>query len=231
MNFQIPKVIHQIFFDIGKGKLPDIPRYLESHLSTKEFCKTHDIQYKLWTRQDIDGLLEEIDKQDTNEITFTKFYNEMKYDIQRIDFAKYLILYLWGGLYFDLDITILGNIDQIKHLFTLEYFFVKWNDLNHVVLPYNALLASYKSNPLFLEIINACRKDYYQKLKIQVYKTWRGRFVFQTTGHFMLNRVLQRSKVPKSKLINILHVKTKGREFISPTPLFLDTNESVWYQN
>ena len=56
------------------------------------------------------------------------------------------------------------------------------------------LLGTQKNNSLYADILEHCEESYYAKRKQSIYKTWKGRFVFQTTGHFMLQRVLKNTR-------------------------------------
>ena len=211
-------IVHQIFFNIGKGELHEIPRFYKCHSNNKKKCKKQGIQYKLWSRKMVER---EMDKKENLE--YRKLYYDFDQDIMRIDFARYLILYRYGGIYIDLDICMMNK--SIKHLFKEPYFFVKWSDSH---LPYNALLGTHKDNPLYKEILDHCKESYYEKRKDKIYKTWKGRFVFQTTGHFMLQRVLRKNKI--TDFLDILKIFTKdGRIVQGKNPLFEDTSESVWF--
>ena len=110
----IRKKIHQIFFDIGKGKLHEIPQFYKCHNNNKQYCKDHGIQYKLWSRSQIEKLLEKPKNKQ-----FKKVYYDFNQDIQRIDFGRYLLLWNYGGIYIDLDICIMKN-KSITHLFIIE---------------------------------------------------------------------------------------------------------------
>ena len=211
-------ILHQIFFNIGKGELRDIPRFNECHKNNKSKCQKQGIQYKLWSRSMVERLLNKPENQ-----KYKRVYYDFEQDIMRIDFARYLILYRFGGIYVDLDICMMNK--SIKHLFKLPYFFVRWSDSH---LPYNALLGTQKNNPLYAEILEHCEESYYEKSKQNIYKTWKGRFVFQTTGHFMLQRVLKRNKIKDFLDIVKIHAKD-GRVVQGSNPLFEDTSASVWY--
>ena len=114
---------------------------------------------------------------------------------------------------------------SIKLLFKLPYFFVRWSDSR---FPYNALLGTKKNNSLYKEILDHCKESYYEKRKQSIYKTWKGRFVFQTTGHFMLQRVLKKHKI--KDFLDILKIYAKdGRVVSGKNPLFEDTSSSIWY--
>ena len=211
-------VIHQIFFNIGKGELHEIPRFNECHKNNKKECKKQGIKYKLWTRKMVEALLEKPKNK-----RFKGIYYDFSVDIMRIDFARYLILWNFGGIYVDLDICILDK--SIKHLFAKDYFFVRWHDSQ---LPYNAILGTKPNNDLYLEILEHCEESYYEKRKNKIYKTWKGRFVFQTTGHFMLQRVLKKNKI--KGYLDIVRIRTKDDRIVQgPKPLFEDTSASVWF--
>src|SRR5210317_521987 len=91
-------IVHQIFFNIGKGELNEIPRFYQCYKNNKSKCKKQGIQYKLWSRKMVEDLL---DKREN--IEYKKLYYDFSQDIMRIDFARYLILYRFGGIYVDLD--------------------------------------------------------------------------------------------------------------------------------
>ena len=158
-----------------------------------------------------------------NNIKFKKIYYDFDEDIMRIDFAKYLILWNIGGIYIDLDICIIGK--SISHLFNKDYFFVRWHDSK---LPYNAILGTKSKNSLYLDILTHCKESYYEKRKISIYKQWKGRFVFQTTGHYMLQRVLKKHKITNFLDIVKIHAKD-GRIVQGSNPLFEDTSSSIWF--
>lgn len=210
-------IIHQIFFNIGKGELKEIPRFYECYQNNKKKCDKQGITYKLWTRKAVEKLLEKKEN-----LVYKRIYYEFDQDIMRIDFARYLILYRFGGIYVDLDICILKSI---KYLFQKDYFFVRWHDSK---LPYNAILGTKKNNELYKDILDHCIESYDEKKNNPIYKKWKGRFVFQTTGHFMLQRVLKKHKI--KYFLDIVRIKAKdGRIVQGPNPLFEDTSASVWF--
>ena len=63
----------------------------------------------------------------------------------------------------------------------------------------------------------------------KIYETWKGRLVFQTTGQYMLKRVLGQDK----NILNVLCIKNKKKNYdqCAKGALFMDFNESVWYQD
>ena len=216
------KTIHQIFFNIGKGELKDIKPFYKCYKHNKEYCKKNNIKYKLWSRKQVEELLEKPKNKE-----FKKLYYDFDEDIMRIDFGRYLILWNFGGLYIDLDICIIKD-KSIKQLFEKDYFFVKWHD-DKRSLPYNAVLGTKKETKLYKDILDHCKESYYEKRKQKIYKKWKGRFVFQTTGHYMLQRVLKKHKI--KDFLDIMKINTKsGKVVQGKNPLFEDANASIWYE-
>lgn len=216
----IPKVIHQIFFDIGKGKsYKDISDFVSGYNKTKKFCEREGIHHKFWDEKMVEELLHQ------HYPEFVELWGDFREPIQRIDFARYMILHNEGGIYIDLDVHPMRDISE---LWEKEFFFVRWDNDDK---PYNAILGSEPSLQLYEDIMNHCRDSTYEKQDMEIYEKWKGRLVFQTTGHFMLNRVLKKNKI--TELLNIISV-CNGQKHIyicSPNSLFFDTNTSVWWED
>tara|TARA_R110000744_G_scaffold157723_1_gene273671 strand:+ start:132 stop:884 length:753 start_codon:yes stop_codon:yes gene_type:complete len=219
----IPRIIHQIYFDFKKRpeskNFRSIEEFRAGFDKTNQYCELNKIQHKLWTEQQIDQLIE-YEFPDLMEL-----WNSFRYKIQKVDLAKFLILYIHGGIYLDLDCH---PIRDINHLFDEPYFFTRWNDSQ---LPYTACLGTISQHPLFKEIIEHCKYSTYQKQEMNRYDTWHARLIFQTTGHFMLQRVLKKNKIQNYKNIMFIY-NTQKNLHVSPPPnqaLFADSSASVWY--
>ena len=215
------KVIHQIYgiFDDGV-KLNEIKKYYDAVQKTKAYCKKHGIKHKMWNLKMCEDLL----KKDFKE--YYKLWKDFKYPIQKADFIRYCILYKIGGIYIDCDVYPLKNIN---HLFKKDYFFVKRTESGPKSFPYNAVMGSKSGQEIFMKIIEHCKESTYQKQDQKIYETWKGRLVFQTTGQYMLKRVLGQDK----NILNVLCIKNKKKNYdqCAKGALFMDFNESVWYQD
>jgi hypothetical protein len=103
---KIPKIIHRIW--IGPRPFP------EKYKKTLETCKKLHPGWKfiLWTNKDIENILN-IDP--TYKWLFDA-YGGMKpvYAAQK-DILEYLILYKYGGVYFDADVQCIKNIDELVY--------------------------------------------------------------------------------------------------------------------
>lgn len=98
----IPKIIHKIWFQ-GYENIPK--NLLQYH---KECVKIHkNYKFIVWDKQSIEKL---VNKQPD---WIRKTYYSYESIIQKIDFAKYIILYTYGGVYMDIDIKCIKTIDLI----------------------------------------------------------------------------------------------------------------------
>ena len=221
------KTVHQIYGIFNDGiPLEDISIFKEAVKKTKQFCKDNNYDYKMWSLEDCEKLLAE-DYPD-----YIQLWTDFRYPVQRADFIRYCILFKYGGCYIDCDIYPIQSLQgpSLEDIFDSDQYFVHWsNDTKKK--PYNAVMGSKKNNPLFTEIIKEVEKSFYEKEKMEIYKTWKGRFVFQTTGHSMLNRVIKKQKINKDKYFHdVLFIKNKKYNIGNQEEaLFIDSNASTWY--
>lgn len=223
-------MIHQVFWPFTSKDWKDIPKFRDNMLETQDFCKVHNYEYKLWDLKDCEKLIKE------NYSEYLDLWHNFRYPIQRCDFVRYCILHKYGGLYIDCDIRPMKALGEV---FLQPIYFVYWND-DKKKLPYIAVLASQAGETLFLDVMKECRRSYNEKSKIEKYKEWKGRFIYQTTGHYMLERALKAHKIDKDEFFHdVLYVHNpdkkyrNGNNFIGDmnTALFYDANASVWYDN
>ena len=211
-------MIHQIFINIGRGELKEIPQFNWPHIKTKIYCEKQDIPLTLWGKDEIESLLEDYPE-------YKELYYGFRYDIQRIDFARLLILYDRGGLYFDLDVQPFEEA-EIKYIFEKQFFIARWNNSK---LPYNAILGCHKNNPLMLKVIKEVERSYKEKSEMEIYHKWKARFVFQTTGHFAIHRAVK-GLVEYSPVVSVYNnVKNICECCPKGQAQFFDGSASVWY--
>ena len=120
----IPRIIHQIWFqdnyqneiNLLKIKNINLDRIFSSNIPQKfkkniikMFSFNADYYYILWNQETIEKyvLFE----------PYKKLYYSYDLMIQKIDLAKYLILYLYGGIYIDVDTYNLKCFDKIFNLY------------------------------------------------------------------------------------------------------------------
>ena len=196
----IPKKVHQIFFNLNNKEITDIPIFFESSISTMR--KYKDYEYRLWREKDCEKLIENKLPQ------YYDFYINMKYKIQQIDFMRYAILYLFGGVYIDLDILPIKKFNFHKNkliLYTFNKIIQKHNEFVQ-----NDLMATEPLNPFFWMLLHRCERNYKAKEKIDVYKNWKARFVLQTTGPRYFSKTLKHIYPAYRPLENLVYTEWKN---------------------
>ena len=159
-------MIHQFFFDFGDGKaLTDFPQFSRSLEAFRSFPGW---QHKLWTFRDC---------ADLSAAHYPEFYDLFFYGLPKItqlDVSKYMVAHAQGGLVVDLDV-------------------LPWcRDLTFISSPYVFDVDSRDrkiNNDLFYAdpgglpgILEYFVENWHRKCEIDVYRAWRLRFVFQTSG-------------------------------------------------
>jgi mannosyltransferase OCH1-like enzyme len=97
----IPKIIHQIWLQ-GTNYIPD--KFLDNIKSIKENNK--DFEYVIWDEIKILELIM-LKKE------WVDIYYKFIYIHQKIDFAKYVILHVYGGIYIDIDVEIIKSFNDL----------------------------------------------------------------------------------------------------------------------
>lgn len=181
----IPKRIFQTW------KNTQVPEHWKSSPAS---IKKHmpDWEYYLVTDEEMDQIVK---------IHFPDFYPIWKafpYPIQRVDAWRYCMLYLYGGIYLDLDFELLQPLDQ---LFTSDnqVYLVNSGNLSSVYT--NAFLASQPGAPIWLEMIEYMKNPTALKWYHNVSKHLK---IMYSTGPLALDYVARRSKTTIGVLPTVL---------------------------
>lgn len=138
----IPKIIHQIFFYISDNKIPD---NLASAQRSWQLYNS-DFQYILWNSSMVDNLIKQ------KYPSQWSVYRSYGHWVQRADFARYIILYHYGGIYADIDIECIKNMWQLNRTFPSNAEFVMYKTRPFGVS--NDFLMSKPRNPFITSVIN-----------------------------------------------------------------------------
>jgi mannosyltransferase OCH1-like enzyme len=188
----IPQIIHQIWLQ-GERAIPvKLRRY---SLKWREL--NPDFEYILWDNQKI---IEDILPKYPDR--FRKIYDEYPHLIQRADFGRYLILFLMGGIYVDMDMRPVQHIrDLYLDMCKYEIVFGKINTRLVDRLVFGAvgsspegvnnavIMCSPRSNAM-AEIITECSlmfKSRWRYVNNQIY-------IQKSTGPGLIGKVIQRPK-------------------------------------
>jgi mannosyltransferase OCH1-like enzyme len=90
----IPKRIHQVFFKVSNSSIQ------EKFTKGPESCRRHNPSYlyTLWNKTMVDEFIEK------NYPDVKQLYNSYDHWVKRVDAAKYLVLFHFGGWYIDMDL-------------------------------------------------------------------------------------------------------------------------------
>lgn len=201
--------IHRIWIDIGlKGDKPDYYFICEERI--KDYCIKHKHEYRCWGDDEINKLLQKYPK-------YLNLCKHFKYGIMKADLVRWLVLYEEGGLYVDCDIIIKTDmIDTTNEIGTIYH---KEKDMIN-----NAILYSTKGNQQILDFLDTIGLSIIEKDKIDIYKKWKARYVFQTTGYKNMTRFF------KDKSIN--HYTANKADFVKHNSVFnLDNLIEREYKN
>lgn len=113
----IPNIIHQIWLQ-GYDNLPE--KYRDNVMRNKKIHPKW--KYIIWDDIRIINLLR------NNKEWIDTFY-KLEYLHHKVDFARYIILYIYGGIYVDMDAVIIKPLD---------YLFSEYNDYDLIVSKLNS---------------------------------------------------------------------------------------------
>jgi len=199
----IPAKIHQIYFNWHNKELEEIELFRKSVESVKE--KNPDFEHKVWTEEECLNLVEKEFPE------YKDFYLNFRYPIQKVDFIRWCILYTFGGIYMDLDMHCIKNFEPLRNNKIL------FHSIRHIVPDHsefviNDLMASVPKYRLWKLILSKCVRNYKEKESIDVYDTWKGRFVLQTTGPKFISRCLKQY-MPNYKPQNLIWTKWRNERY------------------
>jgi len=170
MNY--PKIIHQTW------KTNDIPEHWK--ISQMKWKELHpDYTYMFWTDNDIRNYIQ------TNYPQYLEIHDNYKHNIQRADMIRYFILYDFGGIYCDLDLYPIENIE--KHLINYNSDILVCKSGNIDIIT-NSFMISKKNAPIWLKVQEKL-KDKKPFFAIGKHFT-----VMYTTGSIMLSNMLKKNK-------------------------------------
>lgn len=138
----IPKIIHQIWIKKGDeySNYP-VPSEYENHIAS---IKKHhpDFSIKFWSGKDVHNFIKE------HFPTWISFYENITSTICKCNIARFLIVYIYGGVYVDLDFYFRKNISPVLKQETYFLFEPKERmDTFKNIAILNKLFGSVKKHP------------------------------------------------------------------------------------
>lgn len=191
----IPKVIHYCWF--GRAQMPELA--LKCIESWKKFLPEYEI--KEWNE----------DNFDVNMISYTaEAYHAKKYAFVS-DYARFWILYNYGGLYFDTDVEIIKPMDDIiaKGSFMgMEKTDGSTTMFNNQVLVNPGLgMGAYKAHPFYRDVLDIYKKKHFI--------AWTGVFT-GTVVTLTTNLILRRTNIEKEQINEFEGIYIYPDEYFDP---------------
>lgn len=202
----IPKIIHYCWF--GGNPLPELAiRCIESW---KKYLPDYEI--KEWNESNFN----------VDIIPYTaEAYKAKKYAFVS-DYARFWVLYNFGGLYFDTDVLVLKNMDHIINRGGFMGFEQPSEEMKNNKVDYRVEVAPglgigiSKNNPLFKELL-----DYYAN---QRFLKDDGSFNYVTIVTHTTNVLEQKGLIPNNQLQEISGVWIYPWDYFCPQSFFTKKN-------
>lgn len=237
----IPTIIHQIWFQ-GYNNIPNhLYQYHKSWVNNNK-----NYTFIIWDEQSIQKLVDNcgID-------WIITLFNSYKKMIQKIDFAKYLILYTYGGIYIDMDIKCLKQLSLLPYIKIYDCIFSlpPYDPVQHMLLTLvnysnnnkqlinNGIMFCIKQHEIMLMTMEEANKN-----KDSIYNNIsNSAHVFITTGPLCLtnavNRYIDKYGVDKIKILDNTYfepcdINTVDNGCVIPTnSIGVHVYEGSWLSN
>jgi mannosyltransferase OCH1-like enzyme len=219
MEVTIPHIIHQIWLQ-GYSKIP-------SHLLS--YMKHNKVMHPMWKHYFWDEPT--ILKLLRNNPIYLKTYHQFPYLHQKVDFARYIILYQYGGIYLDMDVKVIKPLDYFTtlgynlivskaHMNILESFIIsqKKYTLNNGII-----FASPQEPTLLILIKHICRHPtYHSNNKFQA--------IFNTTGPIIFTKIIMKNLNPKIKILDYEYLEPCYTDmcYITDKTYAMHKHENTW---
>jgi len=193
----IPKIVHRIWFDVGKGSKPP-PKYDAYRKSVEDLNPKWT--FIEWDREKADELIQ------THYPDYYPVWSNYKSEIYRIDAIRYFIMHHYGGIYIDQDIQMYKPFDDLLMDYFLASMIFVFSGHSKTTIS-NYFMASKKGHPFW----DYCIKGLAKSQRNNFFHRKQSYFgVFFVCGPFYLNNNLLRwSKKHNWKKTSLTKVPSK----------------------
>ena len=138
---KIPRIIHTFWF--SNDKIPDL--YMKCLDSWRKYCP--DFEIRIWSLNDYD---------DNGCDYFREAINAKKWSFAS-DYSRAEVVYKYGGIYMDMDVEVVRNIDDLLH----NDAYMSFQDLNY--LECGSGFGASKGNTIIGEIVREYERLHFIK--------------------------------------------------------------------
>lgn len=177
----IPKIIHQTW------KTQVIPYWFSDFTRSWQTCHP-SWEYHLWDDEANRRLIQK------HYPWFLRTYDNFSFNIQRADAVRYFILHRFGGIYVDIDMECFKSVEPLLQgadcVFGIEPDeHARLHNTDRIIS--NAFMGSVPKHPFFFAIAK-------EMLTCVCHQTDRNRYILETTGPLMINRVYSNYQCPET---------------------------------
>jgi mannosyltransferase OCH1-like enzyme len=194
--------VSQIFLTLYEGtSINDFEVFVKSC----EMFKSLTNKYTLYDDKKANALMK-------NYPEFYSMWKNVKYGIMKVDILRFIILYHYGGFYADLDV--IPRVNNLKELVkdVPNDSIVLFTPEKKVGFNYEVMYA-YKGNEYFLDFLRYVKEQIKNKDKMDIYKTWKGRYILQTTGPQSFKRFIKLHPNPNLIMCNKINGLVNKKHF------------------
>jgi len=176
------------------------------HNNNKDKNKKYEYEYKLWNKESCEELLKKY--------TQFNYYYDVRFKVMKVDIMRFLILYEYGGIYSDMDIIPqIYNFDFVMDSDKENIFLCIYINTRYKNYDIEIIATPFKNNKFLYEYLSYIPAQIEEKNNIEIYKSWKVRYIFQTTG-------------PRS-LIRFIDINKYDNKIISMNTYFINENEKL----
>jgi len=180
---KIPNKIIQIFLPATYRKISDKTLFCVNKILWQKYAEKYGFQYIFISEDNIDEYLGD----------HREFYNKLRYNWSRVDFARYIVMNKLGGFYFDLDIEPEFDMD-LWDLLDKKIVLGTWTDPKTDKVEIINSVIGCRAGQLD-SLIDYSISEYKKNETKTIYKTWKIRFMLHTTGVRMFKRWAKKEKL------------------------------------
>lgn len=244
MSTKIPKIFHQMWLS-KDGSNVDQPSKDSYRQNIKDLKRLNpDFEYRWWNNREVEKLF--------NHPTMKKYKEDFELltpHICKCDFARYMLLYLYGGVYFDLDfkfykafpenlldneLLLFHEPDFPKNYPMGDYSLKKWTGCDRILA--NNILATAPGNDFWLTLMDEVVKMA-KRFRDEGVNLIRAKDVICITGPEILTRTAYNHAVIHDE--SEWHFEADRRLFFGPLSsksiAFNDwkdgTDWNIWFYN
>ena len=228
----IPLNLHQIWYQ-GKDNIKE--PYLTCYKKSMKIIKNTKWKHFFWNKKKIDKLIKTHYKQ------YWDLYNYFEPLVQKLDVARYIILYHYGGCYMDMDIEIIKDFSKLLKKNDELLFGERTKISNYIT---NGILFSNKNNKFWLDYLdkinerkNTCNFSSYLNIHLTTGPIYFSLFIYKYKQNnnckirILSNEYFEprESKHDNKKISkNTYTINHFGNSWFTPTIKFL--NKMLYYK-